>query len=119
MKKNLPDAAFLKRVRAVLDDGVEQVDTDTLSRLRRARRQALAAAEKRPLISLARFRLPVMGLATACIAILGVFLYFKSPAKPDINRMEDVEILSSREDLDLYAQLDFYTWIAGETDHAG
>ena len=33
--------------------------------------------------------------------------------------LEDVEILSSSETLDLYADLDFYAWLAREKGHAG
>ncbi len=118
-KEDHRDAEFLRRVRAALDESADRMDAETLSRLRRARYAALEAGVKKRGGLWTRFRIPAVGLATACIALFAVFLYFRAPEKPDVSRMEDVEILASGDNLDLFAQLDFYTWVAEEEAHAG
>jgi len=120
MKKYPQDGDFLKKVRADLDLNMEQIDTDTLLQLHRIRHAALSASKKPFFIFLDRFYSPAVGLlAMACVIIMCVFFSFRSPEMPNVNRVADLEILASRDNLELYEQLDFYSWVAKESRHAG
>ncbi len=120
MKQYLHDEDFLKKVKTCLDFNMEQMETETLVRLRRIRHYAMSAGKRSFFVIPDRFYKPAVGLmAVACVIIMCVFLCFRSPEIPNINHMEDMEILSCGDNLGLYEQLDFYSWIAKESRHAG
>jgi hypothetical protein len=56
------------------------------------------------------------GLATAAAGVLGLVLWLGGPHGPgptaSVPPMEDMELLASGEDVDFYADLDFYLWLA-------
>ena len=114
------EKAFLEKVKAALDASEESLDASILAGLQRARNRALAAREKRHLHWLHWLRFPAAGFATAAVAILVAGIYFSRPSGIETYRhFEDVEILASRDNLDFYADLDFYLWFAGEQGQAG
>lgn len=91
----------------LLDEQLTRLDQPIVDRLSRARREA-AQARRKP----ARL-LWVGGLAAACVGLLAVSLWIWQPAVPQpVPDPEDLEILASAEDLDLYEDLDFYSWLA-------
>ncbi len=91
----------------LLDDQLTRLDQPIVDRLRRARREAVEAGPKPPR------RLWAAGLAAACVGFLAVSLWIWQPAATQpIPDPEDLEILASAEDLDLYEDLDFYSWLA-------
>ena len=107
---------FLEKVKALLEESTDKMDEATRKRLEEIRLKALAAAEKKRWRFLTFPRWITVGaLATAATAILFIFLWFHSPT-PDLlgKHMEDFEILTAKEPLDLYGDLDFYRWLDGE-----
>lgn len=114
---------FLAQSREVLDASAEAIDPATRTRLRAARREALAAAA-RP----RRSWLPAAGLAAAAGAALLAVAVWRSGA-PDARDaatgapqtpvaatpLEPIP-LAAAEDLDLYLDLDFFTWLAEDAD---
>ena len=111
---------FLEKAKAALDAGEDNLDAEILSRLRRARKRALQQGERKRYSWVHWFRFPVAGYATALAAVLVAMFYLsRTPSVEPYKNLEDVEILASSETLDLYADLDFYAWLAKEKEHAG
>lgn len=107
------DRELLDRVRATLDGSTENLDAATLRRLRQSRFEALeaAGAGRR---SFFRPRWVTAG-GVATVAVLGVaaslWLSASRPVLPE-KQVEDLEIITAKEQLDLYADLEFYRWLA-------
>jgi hypothetical protein len=59
---------------------------------------------------------PAGGLALASAAVLSWALWFNGPVSHPPAVLEQLELLSSTENLELYTDLDFYQWLASDTD---
>jgi hypothetical protein len=107
------ESRFIAVVKAELDRGTQQLDELTIARLRAARRNAL---EVRP----HRFSwLAAGGLATAALtATLVAFLLFVPPAAPPVSGLEQFDLLSENDGLELYRDLEFFRWLAEHADAA-
>jgi hypothetical protein len=110
---------LMKRTREVLDESVANLDVRTLERLRDARHRAVEAADERPglLLRLPRW-VKVSGLATAAAAILVFSLWFTTAGHDlTVKNPEDFEIVLAKDQIDLYEDLDFYSWMANDEDN--
>jgi len=115
--------AFERNARSVLEAGVARIDARTRSRLTQARHAALAAADRsrRPLWRSLTL-MPAAG-AMAAALLVAVVLWHREPTgqAPDEPRMaavEDMDLLSDSEGLDLMEGWDgsFYEWAAAQSD---
>ena len=111
------DDRFVAGIRQQLDQSCRALDGHTLSRLNRIRHEAL----ERKHAPRSRLLLPFGGFVTACVLVLSVTL-FEPGTAPESEpgaaaALEDIEILTTTEDLDLYADYEFYQWLA-ENDTA-
>jgi len=104
------DQEFVARARQVLDRTLDNVDSAAELRLQRAR---LSALDGRP----TRMRwLWIGGAALASVAVLAVMLWISSPA-PEPHAavpLEDFELVTSVENVELAEDLDFYHWLADD-----
>jgi hypothetical protein len=108
---------FVENAKHVLDQDAENLDGTTTSRLRQMRYAALEKAESN---WWQRFRLPAAALVTASLIATFTFVQMRtSDELQTVKTIEDMEILASSEQLDLYEDYDFYTWLAEEQKHAG
>ena len=106
---------FLNNISDELDRSCDGLDGYTQSRLNSIRHAALEHGRK----SLSRTLLsPFGGLVTACVLVLVVgMLYQGQPETPiqiapdSISPMEDLDILTSAESLELFENLEFYQWL--------
>jgi hypothetical protein len=100
-------------IRQQLDRSCNALDGHTLSRLNRIRHAALERKQTRS----SRMLLPFGGFVTACVLVLSVTL-FRPGSAPDADLpagtapLEDIEILTSSDSLDLYEDYEFYQWLA-------
>ena len=102
------EQVFLQKLTSTLDESETQLDADTLRDLRLARHKALESLHKPR-----RFWQPV-GLAAlaATVAIVVVSLQVMQTKTPVTTPgMEDMALLSTGDELDLYENLDFYQWL--------
>ena len=115
------ERAFLEKARAVLDESEEALDANILSRLRQARTRALHREEMEKPRLRTWFPFPVAaGMATALVATLVALFYLTRPPGLEPHKsIGDLEILASSDHLDLYANLDFYDWLAKEKERGG
>jgi hypothetical protein len=113
--KNFDEQAFLEKARNELDQSCERMDGETLSRLNSIRHAALEHGNKSPGKV---FLAPFGGLVTACVLVLVVSVFY--PGQPDIpvqiipdsgTAIEDLDILTSAESLELFENLEFYQWL--------
>jgi hypothetical protein len=110
---------LVDRARAALDAGSDALNQETLSRLQQARQTALKemGRGKRRRIWLG---FPAAGLAAAAAAVLIVVFHLgDSSVLTPYASPEDVEIIASTDQLELYEDLDFYTWLAEVRERAG
>ena len=103
---------LIEAIRAELDKSADALDAHTLSRLNQARHRALTRQAR---FSWASGRWLLPAAATAAVAVLAFNLLTITPAEPE-TLLEDLELLSSVEDMDFYSELEFYEWL---DQHAG
>jgi len=107
------ESRFIAAAKAELERGTQQLDELTIARLRAARRSALAARPRRVVW------LAAGGLATAALtATLVAFLQFTPAAAPPVAGFEQFDLLSENDSLELFRDLEFYRWLAENTDAA-
>ena len=108
---------FVENAKRVLDQDTENLDGATVSRLRQMRYIARDKAESN---WWQKFRLPAAALVTA--SLIATFSYVQMRTSDElqtVKTIEDMEILASGEQLDLYEDYDFYAWLAEEQQNAG
>lgn len=104
------DARFVAALKRELDRGTESLDGMTIIRLRAARLRALEA-HSRPRAWLLAGGLAGTGLAAALVAVL-----LTTPAVLPITGLEQFDMLSENDSIDLYGNLEFYRWLAARPD---
>lgn len=108
------EQALEKLARSSLDDSVAHLDAATLSRLNRARQQALAEGRK-PFLQRNWLPLAASGCAVVALAIaLPLVQPGDAPVTPDI----EGAYTSAQEDAGLVEDLDLVLWLMDEEDHA-
>lgn len=102
---------FIARAKQILDRAVDEMAPATALKLQRAR---LAALEHR---SMRRLWVAwIGGLAVASVAALALILWLKQPASEHHAAvpLEDFELVTSVENVELAEDLDFYHWLADD-----
>jgi len=107
---------FESNIRQGLDDTVDTLDANTLSRIRQIRAQAVEKekikTESRQLNWLLNKQgLFIGSLATACVMVFAVMLLFNSPTSIQTIPEEDIELISSSDNLEFFEDLEFYEWL--------
>jgi type VI protein secretion system component VasF len=110
------EARFLEKARRSLLATEDRLDADTLSRLRDARVRAVEAsgARKRGF-----FRIPNWARAGAfatVVAAVMVFMIWVDNPKQDLSvkSLDEFEMVLYADNMDIYEDMDFYEWLAGE-----
>ncbi|MCU0670452.1 MAG: DUF3619 family protein [Myxococcota bacterium] len=124
MSDETREREFLSKTRTVLDAAQDAIDPATRTRLRAARATALAAASARR-----RSRwVPAAGLlAAASAALVAVAVWRAADAPGPADPIEAMPApiaatpaepipVAAAEDLDLYLDLEFFTWLAEQGD---
>ena len=112
------DNRFLAEAKRILDQSVQSLDHHKIVGLQRARMLALEQGpHRRPLIGWTW----VSGLAVASVAVLCmVFLLNRQDTSNQHHPMlEDLELMTSTENVELSEDLDFYDWLAETTGVTG
>ncbi len=107
---------LLDGLKGALDEGCERLDANTLARLKVGRLRALElAAARKPLFYQRPHWLTAGGLATTALLVVMVtgWLVASRQNRP-AQQLEDLEIMAAQEQLDLYADLDFYRWLPAD-----
>ena len=112
---------FERRAKTLFDEGVDGLDARTRSRLTQARHAAVAELAQQRDPWMRRWWLPATGLATA--ALLAVIVVFnlnpaanERPLAAASLAVEDIDILSGAENIELLEDMEFYAWLESEPD---
>ena len=99
-------------IRQSLDESVDALDANTVSKIRQIRAQAVEKAGSKHSIWLSNKQgFLIGGMATACVMVLAVMLLINSPTSMQTIPAEDIELISSSDNLDLFEDLEFYEWL--------
>jgi hypothetical protein len=106
------DEKFAVQAKKLFDDSVERLDAATLSRLNKARHQALAELQQtKPVQQWARW-MPATGVAAAALVTV---IVLQGPGvegpEPPATTVTDFEILLGEDSLEMFEELEFYSWI--------
>jgi hypothetical protein len=114
------EKAFVQSLKKILEETETQTDPRIRMRLCSARVRALETLES-PIPWYAHIPRWAMagGLVTATALVLTLSLWApKANYSVPSGQVEDLELLTNKEQLELYRDLDFYRWLE-TSDHAG
>lgn len=111
-----PESAFLHKARAVFAESLDRLDTRVLARLHEDRARAVAAATRHRAPWRPRTWLLPSGTAAAVlVAIVCGILWWNHTPQPGVpfatGNNEDMAIVLGNDNLDMYADMDFYRWL--------
>ncbi|MGH8377418.1 MAG: hypothetical protein ACRER7_00530 [Gammaproteobacteria bacterium] len=114
---------FLYKTHARFVDSVANLDARIVARLREARRLAVVEAERhRPVWCVRRWALPAGALAIAFAGVAAGLVWWSLGSQPAVpfaaNNSEDMAIVMSSDNLDMYADIDFYSWLQAQQPDA-
>ena len=111
--KTRDEEQLILETRRVLDAGLETLPPSVINRLRLARQQTLAGEVRthRPWLAFPRW-VTAGGLATAAVAILTVSLWVAVPRQQHRALDAELERITTKEQLELYEDLEFFRWLA-------
>lgn len=112
MKKETNDKVFLEQVKAKLDSAAEDIDPAVEARLRGIRREAIARTEKQQSLSSWQWG----GAIAASVLVIVLSFNFidrdtSNNSFDSLAMLEDLQMLSASDDLDMYQDLEFYNWL--------
>ena len=92
-----------------LDKSVEEIDANTLSSIRQIRAKAMEKTENRKYPK--QNSMLIGGLATACVFVLAVILLLNPETPVQQIPVDELEMISSIDNLELIEDLEFYEWL--------
>ncbi|HEX9024189.1 MAG TPA: hypothetical protein VF799_10150 [Geobacteraceae bacterium] len=108
------EGEMVEEIRQTLDSSVAQLDGRTAERLRLARLAALEAAAKPRWFGFPRWA-AAGAISAFAVLILALSLWFAIPGQNmQVAQVEDVDILTAHEHLEVYENMDFYRWLADD-----
>jgi len=108
MSPDAEEKTFIGASKAVLEESAQDLAPAVVAGLRQARYRALEA-KSHPF----RWLVPASGFAAVSVAIIAATLWLVQPSRSgSVQGVEDIEILASVENLDLFDDLEFYHWLA-------
>jgi hypothetical protein len=114
------EKALVESLKKIMDETEAQTEQHVRRRLRAARFRALEALEV-PVPWYARFpRWATAGSLVTAVALVLTLSLWNYQEQNDIpsGQVEDLELLTNKEQLELYKDLDFYRWLES-SDHTG
>jgi len=122
MNEQEMDDIFAKHARDVFLASAGSLDPKVLARLSEARRQAVDAVEgSRTGFSLT-WRIPASALALAFVGVIGGALWSEgsapAPGSSFTAANTDAPMMMASDNLDMYADMDFYQWLAAQDQPA-
>ncbi len=115
MKTNERDRMLEERVAAALDERLGEIGTSVAGRLAAVRAAAMELPRGHRFWFAAPHRILAGGVATAAVVVVAGSLWFSTLKPPQpvvaITNPDDVEMLTTRDRIEMYQDLDFYRWL--------
>lgn len=113
------DSGFLERARSAYTASLSSLDEQVVARLRAARQRAIAEADRQqPLWRTRPWALPAGVTALALAVIIGSALFWPQNEQASVPfaaaNNNDMAIVLSNDNLDMYADMDFYSWLQAQ-----
>ena len=112
MSEQDEDKAFVERSKALFDESVQRIDGKTQSQLNRGRQKALAELQPRRGMRVLTGWAPATGAAAA--AVVAAVMWNGNAPQDEIapaSSATDFEILLNGDSLEMYEDLEFYSWM--------
>ncbi|MGH8283264.1 MAG: hypothetical protein ACRESE_05405 [Gammaproteobacteria bacterium] len=114
-----PETAFLSKAHALFTDSATGLDARVLARLREARANAMAAAGRyRPAWRAHPWAFPAGAASILIVAAAAGILWWNVNSQPAMplaaSNSEDTVIMMSDDNLNMYADMDFYSWLQAQ-----
>ena len=109
-KHNVSNEKLVSQLSDALDDSVNRIDAETSQRIVAARKQALSNIPR-------KFSMPKLftAAATALSIFVAVIILNSQLNQPTLNEEnEAIELVATQETIELYEELEFYTWLVEE-----
>ena len=104
---------LVSRIKETLDADIRELPSKTLRRLQEVRYQAISGSPQRK-----AFWVPAWGMVAVCVLGFSIFWGRIQEMPRDLQShdrvAEEIEVLIMADGLDLYDDLDFYTWLTEE-----
>lgn len=115
------DDIFAQKAREAFLASVAGLDEETLARLRAARARAVdSIGQSAPWFQ--GWRLPAGAAAVVAVGVLGTLLWMGFGASPSptpfSNASTDAPMMMTGDSMDMYADMDFYQWMAAQDEQA-
>lgn len=115
MNNEQQDLEFIDAIRRDLDDASANLDAGIRSRLTKARHAALDQKSARPAWLSGWYVKSAAALAaTACLVLALSITLNHAPDSGKGSGLEDMDLLTASDQLELYEDLEFYAWLADE-----
>ncbi len=114
---NDSETALLHKAHAVFNNSTIGLHARVLARLREARKRAVAETERRRSFwRVHSWALPTGAVAILFVAAVGGLIWLSPASQPAVpfltgNDNADMAIVLSNDNLDMYADMDFYRWL--------
>lgn len=114
-KHNVTDEKLVSQLSDALDDSVNRIDAETSQRIVAVRRQALALNKSKWASRKFSAAKLFTAAATALSIFVAVMIVNTQLNQPTINEEnETIELAATQDSIELYEELEFYTWLAEE-----
>ena len=117
MNKPLDEDKLAGQAKELFDESVERLDAATLSKLNQGRQKALEELDNTKAFGQWARWVPATGVAAA--AVVAVVVWQGDPGDnvaPEPGSMTDFEILLSEDSLEMFEDLEFYSWVDAAID---
>ena len=114
---------LLKQSQAKLDESIANIDSDVKDKLYIARRKAIAQHcnnhQENTISKRLKKLLPITSAALMSSIVLAIFIQVGLWQSTEINIDNDLELVSTLDNIELYDDLEFYQWLAEEDLQTG
>ncbi len=122
-KNKQTETDFLNQSKVLIDKSIDTLDSDIEDKLARARRKILAQHYNKQVNNPEQRRwgklMPAIGVALAASVILGIFIQSGMWQSNSSMISDNLELIATLDNIELYDDLDFYQWLAEDEPQAG
>ena len=111
-KHNINEQEFVAQINEALDASVDRIDAETCQKINSARQRALAQQKPNPFLA-SNWGKAIFATA---VSIFVAVLVVKTQIQTSFEEvdLEDMELMAAKDTLDMYEELEFYTWLVDE-----